>query len=336
MREGRQLVAQMPLRQKTQSGSNVTFKVFSGTANPELAKEVADYVGTDLGHIKITPFSDGEIYVQIQESVRGVDCFLIQPTCSPVNENLMELLILLDAFKRASAGRITVVMPYYGYARQDRKAAGREAITAKLVADLLTTAGANRVVALDLHAPQIMGFFNILVDHLYASPVLLDHINNSKDIPKEDLVVVSPDVGGVGRARAFAKKLNDSPIAIIDKRRSAANVAESLSVVGDVKNKTAIMVDDMVDTAGTLVKGAELLKREGAKAIYACATHGVLSGPAFERIEHSPIEQLIVTNSIPVEQSKLNKKIQQVSVARLLGEAIARIHEDCSVSELFE
>ncbi len=336
MREGRQLVAQMPVRQKTQPGSNVTFKVFSGTANPELAKEVADYVGTDLGHIKITPFSDGEIYVQIQESVRGVDCFLIQPTCSPVNENLMELLILLDAFKRASAGRITVVMPYYGYARQDRKAAGREAITAKLVADLLTTAGANRVVALDLHAPQIMGFFNILVDHLYASPVLLDHIANSSDFPKEDLVVVSPDVGGVGRARAFAKKLNDSPIAIIDKRRSAANVAEVLSVVGDVKNKTAIMVDDMVDTAGTLVKGAELLKREGAKAVYACATHGVLSGPAFERLEHSPIEQLIVTNSIPVEQSKLSKKIQQVSVARLLGEAIARIHEDCSVSELFE
>lgn len=336
MREGRQLVAQMPLRQGTQASPNTSFKVFTGTANPELAKEVADYVGTDLGHIKITPFSDGEIYVQIQESVRGVDCFLIQPTCSPVNENLMELLILLDAFKRASAGRITVVMPYYGYARQDRKAAGREAITAKLVADLLTTSGANRVVALDLHAPQIMGFFNILVDHLYASPVLLDHITNSPDIPKEDLVVVSPDVGGVGRARAFAKKLNDSPIAIIDKRRSAANVAEVLSVVGDVKNKTAIMVDDMVDTAGTLVKGAELLKREGARAIYACATHGVLSGPAFERLENSPIEQLIVTNSIPVEQSKLNKKIQQVSVARLLGEAIARIHEDCSVSELFE
>lgn len=335
MREGRQLVAQMPLRQKTQPGSNTSFKVFSGTANPELAKEVADYVGTDLGHIKITPFSDGEIYVQIQESVRGVDCFLIQPTCSPVNENLMELLILLDAFKRASAGRITVVMPYYGYARQDRKAAGREAITAKLVADLLTTAGANRVVALDLHAPQIMGFFNILVDHLYASPVLLDYINES-NMPKEDLVVVSPDVGGVGRARAFAKKLNDSPIAIIDKRRSAANVAEVLSVVGDVRNKVAIMVDDMVDTAGTLVKGAELLKREGAKSIYACATHGVLSGPAFERIENSPIEQLIVTNSIPVEQAKLNKKIKQVSVARLLGEAIARIHEDCSVSELFE
>jgi ribose-phosphate pyrophosphokinase len=335
VREGRPLVAEMPLRQKTQPGSNTSFKVFSGTANPELAKEVADYVGTDLGHIKITPFSDGEIYVQIQESVRGVDCFLIQPTCSPVNENLMELLILLDAFKRASAGRITVVMPYYGYARQDRKAAGREAITAKLVADLLTTAGANRVVALDLHAPQIMGFFNILVDHLYASPVLLDWISNS-EIPKEDLVVVSPDVGGVGRARAFAKKLNDSPIAIIDKRRNAANVAEVLSVVGDVKNKVAIMVDDMVDTAGTLVKGAELLKREGATSIYACATHGVLSGPAFERIENSPIEQLIVTNSIPVEQGKLNKKIQQVSVARLLGEAIARIHEDCSVSELFE
>lgn len=334
--EGSKLVAQMPMRKSAQPGSTTAFKCFTGTANPELAKEVADYLGTDLGHIKITPFSDGEIYVQIQESVRGVDCFLIQSTCSPVNENLMELLILLDAFKRASAGRITVVIPYYGYARQDRKAAGREAITAKLVADLLTTAGANRVVALDLHAPQIMGFFNILVDHLYASPVLLDYIKNSDTFPKEDLVVVSPDVGGVGRARAFAKKLNDAPLAIIDKRRSGANVAEVMSVVGDVKGKVAIMVDDMVDTAGTLVKGADLLKREGARTVFACATHAVLSGPAFDRIQNSPIEQLIVTNSIPVETSKLPKKIVQVSVAKLLGEAIARIHEDCSVSELFE
>jgi ribose-phosphate pyrophosphokinase len=298
-----------------------------------LAREVADYMGMELGSLKITPFSDGEIYVQIQESVRGVDCFLIQPTCSPVNENLMELLILLDAFKRASAGRITVVMPYYGYGRQDRKAAGREAITSKLVADLLTTAGANRVVCLDLHAPQIMGFFNILVDHLYASPVLIEYI---KTLPQSDTVLVSPDVGGVARARAFAKKLDEAPIAIIDKRRSQHNVAEVMSVVGEVKGKVAIMVDDMVDTAGTLVKGAELLKREGASRIIACASHAVLSGPAIERLENSPIEKLIVTNTIPLDPSKKSDKIVQLSVAKLLGEAIARIHDDSSVSELFE
>lgn len=328
------MVAQIPLKERLQaSGERMSIKLFSGTANPELAKEVAEYLGMPLGQVKITPFSDGEIYVQIKESVRGVDCFLIQSTCSPVNENLMELLILLDAFKRASAGRITVVMPYYGYARQDRKAAGREAITAKLVADLLTTAGADRVVCLDLHAPQIMGFFNILVDHLYASPVLIEHIQS---LPQKNMVLVSPDVGGVARARAFAKKLDDAPIAIIDKRRSQHNVAEVLSVVGDVKGKVAIMVDDMVDTAGTLVKGAELLKREGANSVIAVATHAVLSGPAMERLEASPIEKLIVTNSVPLDAAKSSKKIVQLSVAKLLGEAIARIHDDCSVSELFE
>jgi len=309
-------------------------KIFSGTANPELAREVADYLEIGLGQLKIAPFSDGEIYVQIQESVRGVDCFVVQPTCTPVNENLMELLIMIDALKRASAGRITVVIPYYGYARQDRKAAGREAISAKLVADLLTTAGAQRVVALDLHQPQIMGFFNILVDHLFASPVLLDYIR--KQLPGNDKVIVSPDVGGVARARAFAKKLSDSPIAIIDKRRSQHNVAEVLTVVGDVEGKIALMVDDMVDTAGTIVKAAELLKKEGAKAVYACATHAVLSGPANDRIDASPIEKLIVTNSIPHDPHRISKKIVQVSVAKLLGEAIARIHDDCSVSELFE
>lgn len=329
------MVVQMPLKQRISAGGKTLFKVFSGTANPDLSREVADYLGTDLGQLKITPFSDGEIYVQIQESVRGVDCFLIQSTCAPVNENLMELLIMLDAFKRASAGRITVVMPYFGYARQDRKAAGREAITAKLVADLLTTAGANRIVALDLHASQIMGFFNILVDHLYASPVLLDYIKELPH-PRKDVVVVSPDVGGVARARAFAKKMDDAPIAIIDKRRSHHNVAEVMSVVGDVKGKVAIMVDDMVDTAGTLVKGAELLRKEGASQIYACASHAVLSGPAMERLATAPIEKLIVTNSIPLDSSKLCDKVVQLSVARLLGEAIARIHEDCSVSELFE
>lgn len=327
------MVAQFPLKQLTDKDYRTNVKLFSGTANPELAREVAEYMGMELGQVKITPFSDGEIYVQIQESVRGVDCFLIQPTCSPVNENLMELLILLDAFKRASAGRITVVMPYFGYGRQDRKAAGREAITAKLVADLLTTAGANRIVCLDLHAPQIMGFFNILVDHLYASPVLLEYI---KTLPQSDTVLVSPDVGGVARARAFAKKLDDAPIAIIDKRRSQHNVAEVMSVVGEVKGKLAIMVDDMVDTAGTLVKGAELLKREGADRIIACASHAVLSGPAIERLENSPIEKLIVTNTIPLDPSKASAKIVQLSVAKLLGEAIARIHDDSSVSELFE
>jgi ribose-phosphate pyrophosphokinase len=328
------VVAQIPLKDRLEQSYRTNVKLFSGTANPDLAREVAQYMGMELGQVKITPFSDGEIYVQIQESVRGVDCFVLQPTCSPVNENLMELLILLDAFKRASAGRITVVMPYFGYGRQDRKAAGREAITAKLVADLLTTAGANRIVTLDLHAPQIMGFFNILVDHLYASPVLLEYINTLPGV--DDAVLVSPDVGGVARARAFAKKLDDAPIAIIDKRRSQHNVAEVMSVVGEVEGKLAIMVDDMVDTAGTLVKGAELLKREGATKIIACASHAVLSGPAIERLENSPIEKLIVTNTIPLDSSKQSEKIVQVSVAKLLGEAIARIHDDSSVSELFE
>jgi ribose-phosphate pyrophosphokinase len=323
---------QLPARHRVFTGGRSDLMILSGTANPELAREVADYLELSVAPVKISPFSDGEIYVQVQDSVRGLDCFLIQPTCSPVNENLMELLIVLDALKRASAGRITVVMPYYGYGRQDRKAAGREAITAKLIADLLTTAGAQRVVTLDLHAPQIMGFFNILVDHLYASPVLLEYI---RSLNQTDIVLVSPDVGGVSRARAFAKKLDDAPIAIIDKRRSAHNVAEVYSVVGDVKGKVAIMVDDLVDTAGTLVKGAELLKKEGAKAIYACATHAVLSGPANQRLDDSPIERLIVTNSIPQDPKTISKKVTILSVAKLLGEAIARIHDDTSVSELF-
>lgn len=328
------MVAQMPARQRILSGGSASdLKILSGTANPELAREVAEYMGLHVSPIKISPFSDGEIYVQVQESVRGLDCFVIQPTCTPVNENLMELLILLDALKRASAGRITVVMPYYGYGRQDRKAAGREAITAKLVADLLTTAGAQRVVALDLHAPQIMGFFDILVDHLYASPIILDYI---RSLNLKDLVLVSPDVGGVTRTRAYAKKLDDAPIAIIDKRRTKHNVAEVMSVVGEVEGKVAIMVDDMVDTAGTLVKGAELLKKEGAREIYACATHPVLSGPACERLDKSCIKKLIVTNSIPHDRDQISEKIVQLSVARLLGEAIARIHDDCSVSEMFE
>lgn len=307
-------------------------KLFSGSANPELAQEIADHLGVELGGMKIANFSDGEIYVQIQESVRGDDVFIIQPVCHPVNYHLMELLIMLDAFKRASARQVTAVVPYYAYARQDRKAHGREAISAKLVADLLTTAGADRIVAMDLHTPQIQGFFDILVDHLFATPVLINYILE-KNLP--DLVVVSPDVGGVARARAFAKKL-DCPIAIIDKRRTAHNQAEVMHVIGDVNGKTAIMVDDMVDTAGTLVAGGALLAREGAKAVYACCTHGILSGPAIERIRTSNLVELIITNSIPLPPEKRLPNIAQLSTAELLGEAIVRIHEDTSVSTLFE
>lgn len=307
-------------------------KLFSGSAHPAVAEEIARYLGVQLGGIKIANFSDGEIYVQIQESVRGDDVFIVQPICHPVNYNLMELCIMLDAFKRASARNITAVIPYYAYARQDRKAHGREAITAKLVADLLTTAGATRVVAMDLHAPQIQGFFDILVDHLFAAPVLVEYIL-TKGI--DDLVVVSPDVGGVSRARAYAKKL-DAPIAIIDKRRPAHNVAEVMHVIGDVAGKTAILVDDLVDTAGTLVAGAAMLEREGAKAVYAACTHGVLSGPAVERVRNSILKELIITDSIPLPAEKRLDNITQLSVAPLLGEAIIRIHEDASVSTLFE
>jgi ribose-phosphate pyrophosphokinase len=307
-------------------------KLFSGSANQQLAQAIADYLGVELGGMKIANFSDGEIYVQIQESVRGDDVFVVQPICHPVNYHLMELLIMLDAFKRASARQVTAVVPYYAYARQDRKAHGREAITAKLVADLLTTAGADRVVAMDLHAPQIQGFFDILVDHLFAAPVLIDYLK-AKQL--EDVVVVSPDVGGVTRARAFAKKLN-APIAIIDKRRPAPNVAEVMNVIGDVRGKTAIMVDDMADTAGTLVAGARLLEQEGAKVIYACCTHGVLSGPAIERVRGSNLKELIITDSIPLSAEKRLPNITQLSTAPLLGEAIMRIHEDVSVSTLFD
>lgn len=309
-----------------------TMKIFSGSANPALAQEIATYLGTQVGPIKIANFSDGEIYVQIQDSVRGQDVFLIQPISHPVNYNLMELLILLDAFKRASAHSVTAVIPYFAYARQDRKAQGREAITAKLVADLVTTAGATRVLAMDLHAPQIQGFFNILMDHLYASPVLVDYVRKKNF---DDLVVVSPDVGGVGRARNYAKKL-DAPLAIIDKRRPKHNTAEVLNIIGEIKGKTCVILDDLVDTAGTLTEVAKLLIKEGAKEVHACCTHGVLSGPAIERIEDSPIQELIVTNSIPIPREKLIPKIKVLSVAGLLGEAILRIHEDSSISTLFE
>ena len=309
-------------------------KIFSGRANIPLAKEICDYLGLPLGKINISPFSDGELYVQIEESVRGCDVFLIQPTCPPVNENVMELLIILDALKRASAEKVNVVMPYFGYGRQDRKAAGREPITSKLIADLLCRAGATRVLALDLHATQIMGFFDVLVDHLFATPVLVEYI---KSLGLKDIVIVSPDVGGVTRARAFAKKLDDAPIAILDKRRPTDkhNTVEVINIIGEIKNKTCIMVDDMIDTAGTITQCAALLQKEGAKEVLACTTHAVLSGPAKDRIDKSPITTLITTNSIPIPKDRSPNKLKVLSVSGLLAEAIKRIHLDDSVSEMF-
>lgn len=309
-------------------------KIFSGRANKPLAQEICDNLGLPLGKLNIKPFSDGELYVQVEESVRGCDVFIIQPTCPPVNENIMELFIVLDALKRASAEKITVVMPYYGYGRQDRKAAGREPITAKLIADLLARAGTCRILALDLHATQIMGFFDVIVDHLFATPVLVDHI---KTLGLKDIVVVSPDVGGVTRARAFAKRLDDAPIAILDKRRPVDkhNTVEVINIIGEIKGKTCILVDDMIDTAGTITQGAALLIKEGAKDVLACTSHAVLSGQAKERIDKSPISTIIATNSIPISPDRAPTKLKVLSVAGLLAEAIKRIHLDDSVSELF-
>ncbi len=277
-------------------------------------------------------FADGELYIQIQESIRGCDVYIIQPTCRPVNDHLMELLIIIDACRRASARQITAVIPYYGYARADRKTAGRESITAKLVANLMTQAGANRIVAMDLHSAQIQGYFDIPFDHVYGSPVLLNYLL-SKQL--EDLVVVSPDVGGVARARAFAKKLNDAPLAIIDKRRQAHNVAEVMNVIGDVRGKTAVLVDDMIDTGGTIAEGARFLREQGARQVYACATHAVLSPPAIERLSSGVFEEVIVTNSIPLPETKHFEQLRILSVANLIGETIWRIHEDSSVSSMF-
>lgn len=308
-------------------------KIFTGRANPKLAEEIARYLGTQLGQVVIKNFSDGETYVQIKESVRGTDAFIIQPTCNPVNDNIIELVMMIDALKRASANSVTAVIPYFGYARQDRKSAGREPISAKLMADLITTAGATRVVAMDLHTGQLQGFFNTLTDHLYATPVLYHYIQQ-KNLDKP--VVVSPDAGGVERARVYAKKLN-CPIAIIDKRRSAHNVAEVFNIIGDVKGRTAIIVDDMIDTAGTVCSAAKLIMDEGAQAVYAMAAHPVFSGPAVERLAASVFTEVIVTNSIPLspEAEKLDK-IVQLSVAPILGEAIGRIHDHQSVSEMFQ
>jgi len=307
-------------------------KIFTGNANPALAAEICEYLGVPLGDSQVTRFSDGEIQVHINENVRGTDVFVIQPTCQPVNENLMELLIMIDAFRRASARRITAVVPYYGYARQDRKTRAREPITAKLVANLLTAAGARRVITMDLHAGQIQGFFDIPVDHLLAAPILAAYIRRAG---LENVVVVSPDVGGVTRARDLAERIR-APLAVIDKRRPEPNIAEVTNVIGPVGGKTAVIVDDIIDTAGTIVKAVEALLQFGARAVYVCCTHPVLSGPAVERLASCPVKEVIVTNTIPVTGEKEIDKIKILSVAPLLGEAIIRVHEDLSVSKLFD
>ncbi len=308
-------------------------KIFTGTAHKELAQDVAGYLGVHLGDATVSRFSDGEIVVRLNENVRGSDVFVVQPTCTPVNDNIMELLLIVDALKRASAGRITAVIPYYGYARQDRKVQPRVPISAKLVADIITAAGTNRVLTVDLHAGQIQGFFNIPVDNLYAIPVLLEHITKNYDL--NNLVIVSPDAGGVERARSFAKRLNSS-IAIIDKRREKANECEVMNVIGDVDGKDALILDDMADTAGTMTQAATALREKGARRVCAACTHAVLSGSAVERINNSAIEEMIVTNTIPFDSKKEKcRKLTVLSIASLLGEAIRRINEESSISSLF-
>ena len=307
-------------------------KIFSGNGNPRLAQAICDYLRLPLGQIRLTRFSDGEIYCQLLENVRGTDVFVVQPTCSPVNENLMEMLITADALKRSSAARVTAVIPYYGYARQDRKDKPRVPISAKLCADLLTAAGVQRILAVDLHAPAIQGFFDVPVDHLLAAPVLLEWIERQG---LDDLVIVSPDAGGVERARFFAKKLG-AGLVIIDKRRVEANVAETMNVIGEPEGKNCVIVDDLVDTAGTLVGTVKALKDKGASRIFACFSHAVLSGPAMERLAASDLERVVVTDTIPLPEDKArDPKLQVLSVASLLGEAIARIHSNSSVSSLF-
>lgn len=308
-------------------------RVFSGSSNPTLAAEVAAYLGLELGKMKVKKFADGEIYVQVQESIRGCDVFLIQPTCPPVNSNLMELLITIDACKRASARTITAVIPYFGYARADRKVVGREAITAKLTANMITEAGADRVLAMDLHSGQCVGYFDIPVDHVYGEAVILDYLA-SKRIPTQDLVVVSPDVGGVARARAFAKKLNDAPLAIVDKRRSGHNVSEVMNLIGDVNGKVAVLVDDMIDTAGTITNAAQALHKEGARSVIACTSHAVFSPPAIERLSSGVFQEVIVTNSIPVLEENQFPELTILSVANLLGETIWRVYNAASVQAL--
>ena len=308
-------------------------KIFAGNSNAPLAREISHYLKVPLGEALVETFSDGESKVEVKENVRGGDVFVIQSTCAPGNDNLMEMLLMLDAFKRASAKRITAVMPYFGYARQDRKVAPRVPISAKLVADLITTAGASRILTMDLHSGQIQGFFNIPVDNLYATPVLLQYLK--RHLNRNEVTIVSPDAGGVERARDFATRLNVS-LAIIDKRRSGPNVVAEMNIIGEVKGQTAILLDDMVDTAGTLTMAAEALKREGAKRILGCCTHPVLSGPAIRKIKESPLEELIVTNSIPLRaEAEKCKKIKVLSVAHLIGEAIRRTHMEKSITSLF-
>jgi ribose-phosphate pyrophosphokinase len=307
--------------------------IFSGNANPALAQEICQCLDYPLGKSRVSRFSDGETFCVIEENVRGVDCYVVQSTCSPVNDHVMELLIMVDALRRASAGSITAIIPYYGYARQDRKVAPRTPITSKLVADLIVAAGVNRIVALDLHAGQIQGFFNIPFDHLFAMPAMLDqHLRESYS---KDVVIVSPDAGGVERARAYSKRLGGT-LAIIDKRREKANVSEVMNIIGDVAGKRCLLLDDIIDTAGTLVNAATALAKEGALSVAACATHAVLSGPAVGRIQESPLTEVVVTNSIPLsDEARACGKFRVVSVARLLAEAIRRIHHSDSVSSLF-
>ncbi|MDR0570395.1 MAG: ribose-phosphate pyrophosphokinase [Clostridiales Family XIII bacterium] len=307
------------------------FKVFAGNAHPQLAEEIAGLMGKPLGRATVEKFSDGEISVSLWETVRGIDAYIVQPTCGPVNDSLMELLIMIDAMKRASAGRINAVIPYYGYARQDRKAKARDPITAKLVADLLSAAGADRVVTMDLHASQIQGYFNIPVDHLLGIPILVKYFRTKK---LDDLVVVSPDHGSVTRARNMAHLL-DAPIAIVDKRRPKANVSEVMNIIGDIEGKTTILVDDMIDTAGTICNAANALKEMGADEVYACATHGILSGEAIGRIERSHIKELALLNTVPLPQEKRMTKLKVLSVAPLFAEAISRIFTNDSISKLF-
>jgi ribose-phosphate pyrophosphokinase len=308
-------------------------KIFAGNSNKKLAEEIAEKIGLPLGVATVGMFSDGESQINIGEVVRGSDVFIVQSTCSPVNDNLVELLIMIDALKRASAGRITAVMPYFGYARQDRKARARDPISAKLIANLITTAGADRVLTMDLHAPQLQGFFDIPVDHLLGVPLLAQYFGEKFD-SVDDVVVVSPDMGSVTRTRKFAERL-DIPLAIIDKRRPKANVCEVMNIIGEVKGKRIILVDDMIDTGGTIVNGAKALLEIGAKEVYASCTHGVLSGPAIERIEKSEIKELVVLNTIPLSEDKSIKKIKSLSVAGVFAEAIERIYGDISISTLF-
>jgi ribose-phosphate pyrophosphokinase len=340
-KDGKPAVA--PERKKSgKLSDDKRFKLFSGSANPKLAEAIGKHVGVAVGDVKLQRFADGEVYFQLLENVRGADVFVVQPTCYPVDQHLVELLIMIDALKRASAARITVVVPYYGYARQDRKDRPRVAISAKLIADLLTTAGANRALFVDLHAAQIQGFFNIPVDHLFASPVLVSYF---REMNLPNLTVVSPDAGGVERARFFAQKVG-APLAIVDKRRTDMNVAEVMHVVGDVKGKTCLIIDDIIDTAGTLVKTVDALYNNGAEAVYACASHAVLSGPAIERIANSRLVQVVVTDTIPLREPALKltqpgsdpaqpPKIKVLTIAGLLGAAIESIHMETSVSTLF-